>query len=256
MVRTRPSRAIASAVSKSPGTPRARAKSSPVPRGSRASCVLPPARRSPLTASCAVPSPPTATTRLAPSADARAASSAISPGRVLNAVSPSSPAAAARRASSGHLRPVEPPAEAGLTRKTVSLMRVLLGRDGHERKPGHPVDGRAQLLVRDAREGAADDDVADGEQASGVHAPQRADREEDGCLHLDGEDAAAGPPLVPALVRVVERVARGDGPEPNRLPELLRRVEGAVDELPVGGGTVRLAADVVPRRAVRWDGRE
>ena len=40
------------------------------------------------------------------------------PGRVLMSVSPSSPAAAARRAISGQRRPVEPFADAGLTTKT------------------------------------------------------------------------------------------------------------------------------------------
>ena len=38
--------------------------------------------------------------------------------------------------------------------------------------------------------------------------------------------------------------------------ELLRRVDGAVDELPVGRRHVRLAADVVPRGAVGRDGRD
>jgi hypothetical protein len=52
---------------------------------------------------------------------ARSATVAIPPGPSLKSVSPSRPAAAARCAISGQARPVEPLAEAGLTRKTVSL---------------------------------------------------------------------------------------------------------------------------------------
>ena len=65
------------------------------------------------------PSPPTTTRSSAPSSAASRASSARCPCRSLKSVAPSSPAAAARRASSGQRRPVEPFAEAGLTRKTV-----------------------------------------------------------------------------------------------------------------------------------------
>ena len=67
------------------------------------------------------------------------------------------------------------------------------------------------------------------------------------------EHAAGRPALVAALVRVVEGVRRGDRADAHRLLELLRRVDGAVDELPVGGRAVRLLADVVPRGAVGGD---
>ena len=63
---------------------------------------------------------------------------------------------------------------------------------------------------RDARELALDDDVADGQQAAGLDAAERADREERRRLHLDGEHAALRPALVLPLVRVVEEVARDD----------------------------------------------
>ena len=63
-------------------------------------------------------------------------------------------------------------------------------------------------------------------------------------------DQRAAPPGV----RVVEDVARDDRADAHALPQLLRRVDGAVDELPVRRGGVRLAADVVPGGAVGGDG--
>jgi len=103
------------------GLPKVRTKSVPVPRGMTASSTsLPaPTERRPLAASFTVPSPPTTTTRSAPIPAARSATWAIPPGPSLKSVSPSRPAAAARWAISGQARPVEPFAEAGLTRKTV-----------------------------------------------------------------------------------------------------------------------------------------
>src|SRR5438876_84664 len=47
------------------------------------------------------------------------------------------------------------------------------------------------------------------------------------------------------VIRVVERVRGGDRAHAHRLVELLRRVDGAMDELPVGGRAVWVAADVV-----------
>ena len=85
--------------------------------------------------------------------------------------SPSSPRAAARCAISGHRLPVEPPAAAGLTRKTVRPLMAVARRGRRvERDPRHPVDRRAELLVGDPHELALDDDVAHGEQAAAVHA--------------------------------------------------------------------------------------
>ena len=134
------------------------------------------------------------------------------------------------------------------------LCSVVVGR-GRERDAGHAVDGGAQLVVGDPRELALDDDVADGEQAGGLDVAQGAEREEDGGLHLDGEDAAARPALVLAAVRVVEDVAGHDRPDVHRLADLLRRVHGRVHELPVGGRAVRLA-HVRVDGAVCGDGRE
>ena len=51
-------------------------------------------------------------------------------------------------------------------------------------------------------------------------------------------------------VRVVEDVARDDRADAHLLAELLRVVHGAVDQLPVGGRRVRLAADQVRRGRV------
>jgi hypothetical protein len=96
-----------------------------------------------------------------------------------------SPAVAATRWISGQRRPVDPFADAGLTRN-----RVLSG-DWRERDSGHPVDRRAQLLVGDPLELALDDDVAHRQQAAGGEAAQRAEGEEHRGLHLDGQDAPA-----------------------------------------------------------------
>src|SRR5207253_7679027 len=78
--------------------------------------------------------------------------------------------------------------------------------------------------------------------------------EESGRFHLVGEHAAARPALVLPLARVVGDVARDDRPDVHRLRELLRRVDGAVDQLPRRGRAVRLVADEVHRRRVRRDG--
>src|SRR6188508_2315461 len=134
----------------------------------------------PLTTSCTEPSPPTTTTRLAPSRTACSARAASCPGSSDSNASPTSPSAAARWAISGHLRPVEPPPEAGLTRKTVrpALMAVPARGRRVERDPGHPVDSCAELVVGDAHELTLDDDVAHGQEAAGEHATKRTDREE------------------------------------------------------------------------------
>src|SRR5689334_18918682 len=210
----------------------------PVPRGIVASSGLPPARTTPFTTSFSVPSPPTATTSSAPSRTACSASSVSCPGRSEKSVSPARPSASARRASSGQRLPVAPPADAGLTRKTA---RPLIGGRGREGDARHPVDGGAQLLVRDPLELALDHDVADGEEAARVHLAQRAEGEEHRRLHLDREDPPVGPALVLAVVRVVEDVARHDGPDVQRLADLLGSVYRAVHETPVRGGAVRLA---------------
>src|SRR5919201_3368910 len=121
--------------------------------------------------------------------------------------SPLKPRSAAARAISGQRLPVAPLSEAGFTRNAISV----IGRDRGQRDARHAVDSRLEILVGDARELAADDDVADGEQASGLDAAERADREDDGGFHLDRQDPALRPPLVALRVWVVERVARGDG---------------------------------------------
>jgi hypothetical protein len=80
-----------------------------------------PAFMRPSTTSWTVPSPPTTTRSVAPSRTASAASPPSWPGAVENTLRPVSPSSCARRSSSGHFFPVEPFAEAGLTRKTVVL---------------------------------------------------------------------------------------------------------------------------------------
>jgi hypothetical protein len=73
----------------------------------------------PLTTSLTEPSPPTTTSRSAPLSAASRASVVSSPGAVEKSASPCSPADVARFAISGHRLPVDPLADAGLTRKTV-----------------------------------------------------------------------------------------------------------------------------------------
>src|SRR5205807_7259666 len=139
------------------------------------------------------PSPPTATTSSAPPATASRASSRRCPTASEKTASPVSPAAAARRASSGQRRPVAPPSDAGLTRKTVAS--VIVG-DRRERELGHLVDRLAHVLVGDPHELALDDHVAHDQQAAGLQLAERAQREQHRRLHLDGEDAAVRPALV------------------------------------------------------------
>src|SRR5438067_1246595 len=149
-------------------------------------------RARPCTASFTVPSPPTTTSSAAPSSAAWRASFAMWPGLSEKNTSPLRPRLAARCAISGQRVRVDPFADAGLTRKTVSLMA---GRGG-ERDSRHPVDRRLELGVGDPHELALDDDVAHGQQAPSLHASQGRDGEERRRLHFDGED----PPLRPALV--------------------------------------------------------
>ena len=130
-----------------------------------------------------------------------------------------------------------------MTRKTVARPLSAVVVTVTERELGHLVDGRPHVLVGDAHELALDDDVADHEQAARLDLLQRAEREQHRRLHLDGEDAAVRPALVLPVVGVVEDVARDDRADAHLLAELLRVVHGAVDELPVGGRRVRLAAD-------------
>src|SRR5437764_85024 len=162
--------------------PYVRTKSQPVPRAITASSTAwSPAM--PFTISFTVPSPPTATSRVAPPSAAERASAPSWPGRCDRSASPSSPSARARRSRLGQRRPVVPFADAGLTRKTVLPLMLGLGCDRGERDAGHPVDGGLELLVRDPRELLADDDVADREQAARLHTAQRSEREQDGGLH-------------------------------------------------------------------------
>src|ERR687886_2508809 len=249
MARGRPVSATSTAPASRCGIPYVRTKSQPVPRGSTA--ISTPSRpASPFATSFTEPSPPTTTRSDAPSSAAARASSVRWPGRSEKTASPVSPAVAAMRWISGQRRPVDPFADAGLTRNL-----VLSGYCG-QCDPGHAVDRGPKLLVGDALELALDDDVAHGEEAAGGEAAERAEGEEHGGLHLDGEDAAARPALVLALVRVVEEVARDDRAEPHRLADVLRDVDGAVHELPRGGGDVLVGADEVARSRVGRDRRE
>src|SRR5262249_3872604 len=154
-----------------------------VPSGIVATCASLLDRTSPLTTSLSVPSPPTETSRSAPSRAARSASSISWRGCSERYVSPSSPSCAARCASCGQRFPVAPLPDAGLTRKAV----LMAGSDRREPDAGHPVDGGAQLVVGDPLELALDDDVAHREQAPCLHLAQRAEREKDCGLHLDAE---------------------------------------------------------------------
>src|SRR5687768_16668340 len=180
----------------------------------------------PFATSLTEPSPPTTTSSFAPPSAAWRASDPSSPCRWEKSVSPSSPRCAARCAISGQRLPVAPLLDAGLTRKTVSLMGCRREGDAC-----HPVDCGLHLVVGDPLELTLDDDVADDEEAAGLHASERADGEERGGLHLDGEHTALRPALVLSLVRVVEEVARDDRTDVHRLAHLLRHVNRAMDQL-------------------------
>src|SRR3954467_7512489 len=153
----------------------------PVPSGIVARSTSRPAI--PFTTSFSVPSPPTATTSVAPPSTAPRARSIRWPGRSRpsggprassirgrglseKSVSPVRPRRAARCASSGQRLPVAPLSDAGLTRKTV----LLVGDSDVEGDLRHAVDGRPQLVVGDALELALDDDVADGQEATRLDA--------------------------------------------------------------------------------------
>src|SRR5439155_6265964 len=241
-VRVAPCSATSIAPSTSCGIPYVRTKSQPVPRAMTA-ISAPSTPASPFATSLTDPSPPTTTRRSAPSSTERRASVPSSPGLVEKSASPSSPRVAAMRAIWGQRFPVDPFAEAGLTRKTV--VGLMIGCRGAECDARHAVDRGAQIVVRDPRELAADDDVAHRQQAAGLDAAQRADGEERRRLHLDAEHAALRPALVLALVRVVEQVARDDRPDVELLSDLLRDVHCAVHELPARGRAVRLVVDEV-----------
>src|SRR5262245_41417999 len=206
--------------------PYVRTKSPPVPRAIRASSTSRPAM--PLTTSWTVPSPPTTTSRSA-SAAALRASSVRWPGRSERSASPLRPRAAARWASSGQRRPAAPFSAAGLTR---NVTRLMARRDGRKRDSRHAVDSRSEVVVGDPGDRLTMHGVvADGQKAAGLHPAQGPDREQHGRLHLDAEHPALRPALVPPGVGVVERVARDDRADLQRLVELLRRVDGGVDEL-------------------------
>src|SRR5262249_49881264 len=247
----RPPSATRMASSSFVGMPNVRMKSAPVPRGMIASSARSaPAR--PFTTSFTVPSPPTATSSSAPPSTAERASSRRWPGSSEKSASPVKPSCAVRRASSGHLRPVAPPAEAGLTRKTVRApLMLLVRRRGVEPELRHLVDRRLHLGVGDAHELVRDDDVRDGQQAPGLDLAQRAGRVHRRGLHLHAEDAALRPALVLAFVRVVEEVAGDDRADADGLAELLRGVDGAVHEFPVSRGDVRFAHEVQRGRVGR-----
>src|SRR5262245_56850626 len=167
------------------GMPNVRTKSPPVPRWTIASSKSS-TPAIPFTTSLTVPSPPTATIRRAPPTAASRASSARCSGRSEMNASPVRPRSAARRAISGRRFPVAPPSDAGLTRKAV----LLIGRDRRQRHARHVVDCGLEVLIRDPRERAADDDVADGQETAGLDLAQSAEGEDHSRLHLDGEHAA------------------------------------------------------------------
>src|SRR5436190_3568615 len=157
-------------------------KSQPVPRAITA-IATPSLRAIPFATSLTEPSPPTTTRSFAPSSAASAASSPSRPGRSEKRTSPVRPRAAASRWICGHRRRVAPLSEAGLTRKTV-LSLMLCGGNGRQRDARHPVYRGAELVVGDPLELALHHNVADRQQAAGLDAAERTEREEHGSLHL------------------------------------------------------------------------
>ena len=100
--------------------------------------------------------------------------------------------------------PVEPLADAGLTRNTVGVTEAPTVRgdrlqsvpwgspacDGPQGQLSHLVHRCAHLLIGNADELALDHDVAHRQHAAGLHLAERTEREQHGGLHLDGKDAA------------------------------------------------------------------
>ena len=168
---------------------------------------------SPLTASFTVPSPPTATTTVAPSAAARSASAAMWPGRVREQRLADEPVLGG---SVSDLRPDA--ARPAVVRGGIDEKRdvPVLGHDasvlrvshGAERELGHAVDRLGEGVVADALPVVAGEQVGDDEQRAGVDAAQRGDGEQGGGLHLDRQNAALGPAASLFGVGIVERVGR------------------------------------------------
>ena len=102
-----------------------------------------------------------------------------------------------------------------------------------------------QLVVGDAHQLGAPDQIGDGQDAGRLDRPQRTDREQHGGLHLDRQHAALGPAQVAFRIGVVERVGRGDRAHVRPDAEPLGGVDGAVREAEVRCGGMRLAAGVV-----------
>jgi hypothetical protein len=109
----------------------------------------------------------------------------------------------------------------------------------------HPLDAQRQLVVGDAHQLGASDQIGDGQDAGRLDRPQRTDREQHGGLHLDRQHAALGPAQVAFWIRVVDRVGRGDRAHARLDAESLGGVDGAVREAEVRCGGMRLATGVV-----------
>ena len=203
----------------------------------------------PLTASLTVPSPPTATTRRAPSAAACSASSAMWPGRVREQRLADEARAAARCAIS---RPV--PARPAVVRGRVdeegdvpvrvgSISASLRSPPVGRARPSPRPPGAA-FRRRSARARPPSMDVGDDEQAAGL-TPRSA-------AIVNSAAASISTARIPRSaqrrsrsgVRVVEDVARRDRSDVQLPSQLLGRVHGSVEQLPVGGRALRLPVEV------------
>ena len=162
----------------------------------------------------------------------------------------------ARCAISGQRLPVEPPADAGLTRKTVPQW-LMVARSPSSSASRVMRSTAARSSSSEMRVNSPSTTMSLTVSRQPAWTPRSAaTREERRGLHLDGEDAALRPALVLALVRVVEEVARDDRADVQLAGRVLRDVHGLVDELPARGRAVRLVADEVHRGRVGGDGAD
>src|SRR6478735_1159335 len=191
-VRTAEPAATATARSTCLGMPNVFTKSQPDPRGITASSAsgataASPSKK-PFATSETVPSPPTATISRAPSRSAARVSSDACPAASVARTSRSRPRAAAALAISGQRRAVRPLSDAGFTTMTPAAVALMVVHRGRQRQPGHPLDGRGEVIVADPHELLTADEIRDDQDAGGRDAAERGDREEHRRLHLDRED--------------------------------------------------------------------
>ena len=182
------------------------------------------------------------------------------PARSERSASPASPRAAARWAISGQRRPVEPPAEAGLTRKTVAC--------ANGRRPAVAVSS-AIRVIRSTAARSSSSEIRTNSPSTTMsltvrRQPVWTPRSAPSVKSTAASISTARMPRFDQrsywpLVGVVEEVARDDRADAQRQVARLRDVDGLVDRAPSSpsGSAARRRRDVprssrrAPRRARR-----